>query len=307
MNFIDLLVILYLLLGALDGYRRGFFSGLVNLGGFLAGFWAALLGYHFLALFLTQSIFPGLSLALGEIISFVLLFLSLSFLISFLGHFLLKKFEPSSLYRFDALLGIFWGFLTSLVMVGAFLLFLSLLPQHFNLGHLLEDSFIAPKILRNVSSFYQKIEEKIFPQLPQLVRYPEQIFSAGEYQKITQRIDLSQWQALEGATCFNCGGQVKFEGIKKHVVGGEEVYSPYFVCQKCGRHSDSCQTFEGYHQLYGQCPAVLARQGYRFDCGMWPNGNFVKPQGRCPVDGQEAESHLDLLVGPLNLPLKVSL
>ncbi len=170
-----------------------------------------------------------------------------------------------------------------------FFLFLSVLPQKIGLANLLKNSFLAPKITKITSQLYKKAESKISSKLPQLIRYPEQAFGKGEYQKVLSDINESQWKALDKATCYNCGGKVKYMGVKEHLVSQEKVSSPYFVCTKCGRHSDSCQTFEGYHKLYNECPVLLARQGVRFDCGMWPNGNFVKPKGRCPIDGNVAK------------------
>ncbi len=136
---------------------------------------------------------------------------------------------------------------------------------------------------------YEKIGNKFAGKIPNLVKYPENVFPKGQYKEIIATTSDEEWEALEGVICYNCGGNVRYKGIRKHIVGGQEVYSPYFVCESCGRHSDSCQTYEGYHKLYGECPAVLARQGYRFDCGMWPNGNFVKPIGTCPIDHNIAE------------------
>ncbi len=305
MNFLDFFILIYLGAGLWDGYRRGFFQGLANLLGFVLGFLIALFYYHSFAISVIVPLFK-VSEGLGELISFLVLIGGIAAFISTLGTYLINRYEEPSLVKFDKIAGSVLGFFTSLVTIGIFLLLLSLLPQNYGLGPILESSKLSSPIIKTISGFYEKVGDKIVSRLPQLINYTEQNFQPGEYQLFINQISDQEWRELDGAVCFNCGGQVSYEGLRKHLVEGEEVVSPYFVCQKCGRHSDSCQTFEGYHKLYGRCPVLLAKQGYRFDCGMWPNGNFVRPKGTCPIDGNVAEEehnheHQPILVIKLSL------
>ncbi|MCM8764718.1 MAG: hypothetical protein NC830_05115, partial [Candidatus Omnitrophica bacterium] len=91
---------------------------------------------------------------------------------------------------------------------------------------------------------------------------------------------------FEGYTCINCGGKVKFEGYFSKYGAG---IVPKFVCEKCGRVSDGCQTYEGYHKLYNACPVELARQGVKFDCGSWLNRTWITPTGPCPIDNNKLD------------------
>jgi len=100
-----------------------------------------------------------------------------------------------------------------------------------------------------------------------------------------ERINFSR---LDKSRCIQCGGRVRFKGyFRKSGI----LVSPLFICEKCGRKSDGCQTFEGFHKLYGKCVIDVARKGVLLDCGVWENGKGVVPKGRCPVCGKELNFH----------------
>jgi hypothetical protein len=96
---------------------------------------------------------------------------------------------------------------------------------------------------------------------------------------LVQRINYSR---LGGATCIECRAAVKFEGYFQRL---DVAVSPRFTCPACGRRSDGCQTFEGFHRMYGRCPVEVARNLGQIDCGVWPNDRPVYPNGTCPVCG----------------------
>lgn len=95
------------------------------------------------------------------------------------------------------------------------------------------------------------------------------------------RVNFSR---LNGVTCINCRTPVEFLGYR---FSRGTMISPEYRCPKCGRTSDGCQTFEGFHIIYGKCPVDLANQGVEFDCGVWTNGWWTLPHGKCPVCGKE--------------------
>jgi hypothetical protein len=89
--------------------------------------------------------------------------------------------------------------------------------------------------------------------------------------------------ALDHSTCIKCGADVRFKGYK-HKDG---IYPfPKFECSKCGRTSDGCQTYEGFHKMYEDCPVRLAQDGGTLDCGVWTNDDWVTPHGPCPTCGR---------------------
>ena len=78
-------------------------------------------------------------------------------------------------------------------------------------------------------------------------------------------------------TCVVCGGRVELRGFGHR----PRPQRPLFECERCGRRSDGCQTFEGHHLLYGGC-ALEDEVPTR--CGHWLC-DWARPAGRCPVCG----------------------
>jgi len=103
---------------------------------------------------------------------------------------------------------------------------------------------------------------------------------SGGQAGLVERVNYSK---LDGATCIECGSPVRFDGYFRRV--GVSV-SPRFTCTGCGRTSDGCQTYEGFHLMYGHCPVDVAGSLGPIDCGVWPNNRPVYPSGTCPVDGK---------------------
>jgi hypothetical protein len=123
--------------------------------------------------------------------------------------------------------------------------------------------------------------------LPKLVQLPTDY--RDELQGINQGLQFLRLNAssLDGAMCIHCRSRVEFEGY--HFSRGT-LMSPRYRCPQCGRTSDGCQTFEGFHTIYGGCPVPLAEEGLKFDCGVWTNGWWTVPHGPCPVCGKAYRS-----------------
>uniref|UniRef100_A0A7C4GFQ8 CvpA family protein n=1 Tax=candidate division WOR-3 bacterium TaxID=2052148 RepID=A0A7C4GFQ8_UNCW3 len=116
--------------------------------------------------------------------------------------------------------------------------------------------------------------------LPQLSSRPA-LFEEEGSRTITELGPRVNFMRLDGAMCIECRSAVKFEGYFR--TAGVRV-SPRFRCPNCGRVSDGCQTFEGFHAMYGVCPQEAVRPGFGLDCGVWSNDRPVLPLGDCPVD-----------------------
>ncbi len=118
-----------------------------------------------------------------------------------------------------------------------------------------------------------------FPMLnARAIRFEDE--GGAELAALVERINYSR---LDGSTCVECRTGVHFDGYFRRV--GVSV-SPKFTCPLCGRTSDGCQTFEGFHKMYGRCPVDVAEALGPIDCGVWPNDRPVYPKGVCPVDGK---------------------
>ena len=106
----------------------------------------------------------------------------------------------------------------------------------------------------------------------------------AEGASLVERINYSR---LRGSTCIECRAAVGFDRYFRRV--GVSV-SPRFACPQCGRTSDGCQTFEGFHRMYNRCPVEVSLGLGPIDCGVWPNDRPVFPNGVCPVDGKSIDS-----------------
>ncbi len=120
------------------------------------------------------------------------------------------------------------------------------------------------------------------PQLSRRCRHHED--EGGRiYGELAAKVRFSE---LDGATCIACRGRVRFLGY--FTVHEVRVF-PKFICENCGRVSDGCQTFEGFHRLYRICPIEKAAEYQAgLDCGIWLNEQQALPKGDCPVCGLES-------------------
>jgi hypothetical protein len=99
-------------------------------------------------------------------------------------------------------------------------------------------------------------------------------------------VDRINYSKLAGSTCIECGAAVGFAGYRRKF---EVAVSPKLVCPGCGRTSDGCQTFEGFHTMYDRCVVSVAAALGPIDCGVWPNNRPALPNGACPVCGRALE------------------
>jgi uncharacterized membrane protein required for colicin V production len=147
----------------------------------------------------------------------------------------------------------------------------------------IDRSALAPQMLEIVPAMHLAMDRVGLP-IPKLVMLPpryELELGNMRYGPQFMRLDFAR---IEGATCIKCRGPLEFLGYKR--VRGSRL-APKFRCRRCARTSDGCQSFQGMHAIYDQCPVVIARRGIKLNCGIWSNRDWVYPRGRCPVDGNE--------------------
>ena len=147
-------------------------------------------------------------------------------------------------------------------------------------------SFLARPFLDAAPALYYVADavNLDFPMLnARAIRFEDE--GQAEQAALVERINYSR---LDGSTCIECRAAVHFDGYFRRV--GVSV-SPKFTCPNCGRTSDGCQTFEGFHEMYGRCPFDVCREIGPIDCGVWPNGRPVMPNGVCPIEGQYASAY----------------
>ena len=182
---------------------------------------------------------------------------------------LAKGYKSSPISLFDKLGGSVFGIVKGVLLIAFILLIIGSIPWP-KLHQVLEESGLASDIGRVTPFMYGIVERALPASVPRLLITPE-----GPQLRKTRFSDLN------GATCVDCRGEVEFKGFQSRGLAS----SPKFICSRCGRTSDGCQTFEGYHQIYERCPVETSNQGIAIDCDSWPNNKPILAKGPCPVCG----------------------
>jgi hypothetical protein len=142
-------------------------------------------------------------------------------------------------------------------------------------------SYLARPFLETAPWIYT-VADRLSLDLPMLNLRPIRFEDEGKSADAVL-VDRINYSRLVGSTCIECRAAVGFDGYRLRF--GSAV-SPRFTCSKCGRTSDGCQTFEGFHKMYGRCVVLVAAALGPIDCGVWPNDRPVLPAGACPVCGR---------------------
>ena len=181
-----------------------------------------------------------------------------------------KITDNSALSTLDGIAGALFGAFKVLIVWVLILLFLSSLPWEF-IQTPLSQSTLARDVLKLAPTFYFLQERALPADVPRLYMTPEGL----QLRKV-------KYEDLDGSTCIACGGEVRYLGPAKQGL----FYFPLFECTLCGRKSDGCQTFEGFHLFYGRCPwdARTFPQGTK--CEIWHAEPPVYPGTICPVCGR---------------------
>ena len=282
MNWLDIIIAIILFISILQGIRVGLIRSAFSIAGIILGLFFAVSFYTFGSELLLRYI--NLPPFFADAVSFLFIFSFSSVLIHFLGN-LFSFITRISLIRLaDKAGGSVAGLFIGLALVAVMLILLTAFPVYGEFQDHLEQSFLAPQIVEHTVLIYDEVSDLFSLRLPRLTAHPENISEIlnpsnglGEHYSV-------DFEGLDGAECFVCGGEVEFLG---YLENGKGARSPKFICKDCGRTSDGCQTYEGYHQMYHQCPVELGNIGYRLDCGIWTNNSYHRPIGPCPVCGIE--------------------
>ncbi|GEM_PF-267213 len=274
---IDIIGAILVLSGALLGLIRGFVGGFLDLLGITAGISLASIAYRAPVNLLIKFNIRGNAV---ELVCFLATSLILVMAMVILLDVLRKRVDVKHIV--DRLFGILPGVIEGFVFAGLLFLTMSI---SFDSAMDIQHSRLHSYILKFMPRVYEKTD-RIGINLPKMIYLPKKY--ADEFNPENKEIRFCRinFSRFEGFTCMECGGKVRFEGYFLRI-GATMV--PKLVCTICGRTSDGCQTYEGFHRLYGGCPVDLARQKVRFDCGRWPNYRLISPKGTCPVDSKSLE------------------
>jgi uncharacterized membrane protein required for colicin V production len=276
MNQVDFLIVVIVGACALSGARRGLISSAGDIISLLLGLIIGSVAYPLAAAPVrwAAGASDAVSGALGFVIVSVLTVAGAGRGFSFLS----SRFEVGKRTSriagagFGAAFGIFFA---AILVMGSGLLPGSAEP--------VRKSRLASAITFVVPRLHESLESIGIP-LPKLVQLPTDYRDELRGMNQGQQFIRINFTRLDGAMCINCRTPTVFEGYK---FSRGTLMSPKFRCPKCGRTSDGCQTFQGFHAIYGACPSDLAKEGLQFDCGVWTNGWWVVPHGKCPVCGHE--------------------
>ncbi len=277
---IDFIIIALILCGILAGIVRGFLGTFIDLFGIALSLALASFLYRGPVRLMARF---GITGSVVELVLFLFTVVVLILTIIISLEALRKKTELRIFVDrfFGGVLGVVEGF----VFASGILIITS---ASFNAATEVQQSKLGPSVARFIPRVYETAERHrlTMPKMIMLPKnYPDEFNVARQGVKF-QKLNFAQ---LEGSICMKCRGTVLFEGyfIKE---GAGMV--PRFRCVQCGRLSDGCQTFQGFHTIYGTCPVDLAKKEQKFDCGNWFNYEWITPKGACPVDGNEIKSWL---------------
>lgn len=275
---VDFITILLVLSGVLLGAIRGFLGTVIDLFSIAVGLALASVVYRAPVHLFRRFQITGSAL---ELTLFILTSIILTMTVVLLLEIWRKRIETKLAVDriFGGLLGIVEGFIFASGVLIA-------MSSSYDAGQEIQASRAARYVIRFIPEVYERAERHGIT-LPKVIVLPSIYTNELKANNQSFRFEKLNFVKLEGSTCLKCGGKVLFEGYFPRNGAG---MAPKFVCSQCKRTSDGCQTFEGFHVLYGACPVDLAGKGQWFDCGNWPNHEWIIPRETCPVDNKRIES-----------------
>jgi hypothetical protein len=271
MNFIDLIILIVLAVTIYTEARRGFLLILLDILRVIIALIIGGLGY-----LIGSRIFHNLELGL-----FLFMFLALGtvFIIPRIFRFTPSQTEPLVSRMISGLLGFVIGIFICLGVI----MIIATIPSFRDD---VDSSVLAQPILTIVPAIHYEADV-LNLRMPSMgttaLKFNEEGNPVFQRNTLRERVNFLR---LDNSTCIECNTMVNFKGYKRRF---GLLVSPLFVCPNCGRTSDGCQTFEGFHKIYGRCPIEIVEKTGPIDCGVWTNNRPVYPKGKCPVCGRTLE------------------
>ena len=145
-NAIDLLLIVAIILSLLNGYRRGFVHGVIDLAGWTSSLIAGLRYYQPVARWLGAHVSLW-SEVWNQPIAFILIGVFVSVLVHLIGHALLRRLPKDIQERsVNQILGLLPGFINGVILAAVLSALLMALPLSEGLSERTRDSVLANRL-----------------------------------------------------------------------------------------------------------------------------------------------------------------
>lgn len=160
MTVLDIIILILLLLGLINGFRKGFFVEVASLVALIAGVYGAIHFSNFAAEFLMEKV--DWNEKSVNITAFIITFVVIVLLIALAGKALTKLADFAALGILNKLLGGIFGFLKTAVILSVVLLIFDILNANipFTEEKDLEDSTLYDPVKSLVPKFFPIILEK---------------------------------------------------------------------------------------------------------------------------------------------------
>lgn len=158
-NPIDILLVIVILLSVLNGYRRGFVNGVLDLAGWVLSLLAGLRYYHPLAQWLGPRV-DIWSEVWDQPIAFVLIAMFVGILVHLIGYALLRRL-PEEIHesRANQLFGVIPGFVNGLIVVAILSALLLAIPLSESLSERTRDS----TLVNHLAVYAERLEGALRP------------------------------------------------------------------------------------------------------------------------------------------------
>ncbi len=146
MNYIDIILILFLLFAAINGFRKGLILEVASLAALILGVWGAIEFSYITTQFLTDNV--GLETPYLNLISFVITFIVIVILVHIIGSALSKFIEVAMLGWLNRITGMAFGLLKTAFILSILLLVFNKIDT---------DVHILPEDVKSGSQLYEPI------------------------------------------------------------------------------------------------------------------------------------------------------
>jgi len=130
MNYLDIIIIIFLFFAAISGFRKGLIHQLAILTALILGIFLAVKFSKLISPFIQTNFVPSENTS--KIIAFVIIFISVLISIHLLGNFLEKLFDEVELGLFNKITGCIFGILKMSFIISVFMVMLKFSIVNFN-------------------------------------------------------------------------------------------------------------------------------------------------------------------------------